>query len=90
MRENPAVIRDYTTVLEITVDREGNVKVARVCRSSGVNALDATTVNAVQDAQPFGDVPPKLLSELWEWTFAFKFYVNSDEARAKAAQYIRR
>lgn len=64
-------VRRRFTLVEITLDRDGRVRIAQVDRYSGSDELDDEATRAVRAAGPFPN-PPLPLFEGHE-TFSFKF-----------------
>ena len=65
--------RDWMTVLSVRLDDAGGLKEVAVQRSSGLEFLDATAVQAFQKAQPFVNPPRGLADERGEIAFTFSF-----------------
>ena len=68
--------RDWQTLLAIKLDANGTLKNVSVARSSGLDFLDRTAVDAFQKAQPFTNPPPGLADGSGEIAFTFGFYVQ--------------
>jgi TonB family protein len=62
-----------TTMLQITLAKDGKLKDAVVMRSSGLDFLDAEAVNAFRRAEPFNNPPPALADGSGNITFQFGF-----------------
>jgi TonB family protein len=69
--------KDRTTVLAIVLTREGGVKDVRVARTSGVDFLDQTAVDAFEKAQPFLNPPSGLADAQGEIRFSFGFHLEA-------------
>jgi TonB family protein len=54
--------KDRSTVVEFTIDREGDVMDVKVVASSGVQYLDDVAVDAFRLVQRFPNPPPGLLT----------------------------
>lgn len=69
--------KDRDTVLAVTLGRDGALKEVRVARSSGIDFLDQTAVDAFSRSQPFLNPPPGLLDPRGEVHFSFGFHVET-------------
>ena len=68
--------KDRITVLAITLDSAGSLKNVQVQRSSGVDFLDLTAVDAFRKAQPFANPPRGIANDRGEIGFMFGFYLE--------------
>ena len=68
--------KDRVTLLAVTLDDAGGVKDLAVQRSSGVDFLDRTALDAFRKAQPFNNPPPGLVDGRGEIRFTFGFYLE--------------
>lgn len=68
-----------TTMLQITLAKDGKLKDAVVMRSSGLDFLDAEAVNAFRRAEPFMNPPPALADGNGNITFSFGFTLEFRE-----------
>ncbi|HEX8908379.1 MAG TPA: TonB family protein, partial [Anaeromyxobacteraceae bacterium] len=68
--------KDRVTVLSVTLDSAGALKDLQVQRSSGVDFLDATALDAFRKAQPFVNPPRGLANDRGEIAFVFGFYLE--------------
>ncbi len=68
--------KDMVTLLTVTLDDAGGVKDLAVQRSSGVDFLDRTAIDAFKKAQPFSNPPPGLVDGRGEIRFTFGFYLE--------------
>lgn len=68
--------KDRVTLLAVTLDDAGGVKDLAVQRSSGVDFLDRTAIDAFKKAQPFSNPPPGLVDGRGEIRFTFGFYLE--------------
>ena len=68
--------RDRVTVVSVTLDAAGSLKDLQVQRSSGVDFLDATALDAFRKAQPFVNPPRGLANDRGEIAFVFGFYLE--------------
>ncbi len=68
--------KDRVTLLTVTLDDAGGVKDLAVQRSSGVDFLDRTAIDAFKKAQPFSNPPPGLVDGRGEIRFTFGFYLE--------------
>ena len=68
--------KDRLTVLTVTLDNRGSLKDVHVQRSSGVDFLDSTAMEAFRRAQPFVNPPGGLANEHGEIAFVFGFYLE--------------
>jgi len=68
--------RDRVTVLNVTLNAEGNLKAVAIQRSSGVDFLDDEAVQAFHRAQPFPNPPKGLADGTGDISFPFGFYVE--------------
>ena len=68
--------RDRYTLLTVTLDNTGALKDVVVKKTSGVEFLDKTTVEAFKKAQPFANPPPGIVEPNGEIRFTFGFYLE--------------
>ena len=68
--------KDRLTVLTVTLDDKGALKDVHVQRSSGVDFLDSTAMDAFRKAQPFVNPPGGLADQRGEIAFVFGFYLE--------------
>ena len=68
--------KDRLTVLTVTLDDKGSLKDVHVQRSSGVDFLDSTAIEAFRKAQPFVNPPGGLADKRGEIAFVFGFYLE--------------
>ena len=68
--------RDRVTLLAVTLDNTGQLKNVVVKKTSGVDFLDKTTIEAFQKAQPFVNPPPGIVEPNGEIRFTFGFYLE--------------
>ena len=68
--------KDRLTLLTVTLDNSGSLKDVHVQRSSGVDFLDSTAMEAFRKAQPFVNPPGGLANEHGEIAFVFGFYLE--------------
>jgi TonB family protein len=68
--------KDRTTILAVTLNGEGALTDVRVQRSSGVDFLDRTCVEAFERAQPFVNPPRGLADSGGVIKFTFGFYLE--------------
>jgi len=68
--------KDRVTVVSVTLDAAGALKDVQVQRSSGVDFLDATALDAFRKAQPFVNPPRGLANDRGEIPFVFGFYLE--------------
>lgn len=66
---------DRMTVVQVTLDRAGNVLDVNVAEASGAFVLDEEAVRAFKDAGPFGNPPPQLFKGEEKFSFLFGFNV---------------
>ena len=69
--------RDRTTVLSVTLDLQGTITEIKVARSSGLDFLDQTAIDAFKRAQPFMFPPPGLADARGDIRFTFGFHVSA-------------
>jgi TonB family protein len=69
--------KDRTTVLAITLNPQGGVTEIKVARSSGLDFLDQTAIEAFQRAQPFVNPPNGLADSHGDIRFTFGFHVST-------------
>jgi TonB family protein len=69
--------KDRDTVLTITLARDGTLKDVKVSKSSGIDFLDQTAVDAFSRSQPFSNPPPGLLDPQGEVRFSFGFHIET-------------
>ncbi len=65
--------RDRRTVVEFTLDKQGEITEVKVAASSGVQYLDEVAVDAFRIVQRFPNPPPGLLQENGEVKLPFAF-----------------
>jgi TonB family protein len=68
--------RDRRTLIEYTIDRQGEVKDVKVMVSSGVDYLDRVAVDAFRRAERFPNPPPGLFGPEGTARFGFGFAVT--------------
>jgi TonB family protein len=68
--------KDRYTLLSVTLDQSGSVKDLVVKKSSGVDFIDRTTIEAFKKAQPFANPPPGIVDSRGEIQFTFGFYLE--------------
>lgn len=68
------------TVVQVTLDKSGNVVDVAVAEQSGALALDDEAVRAFKEAGPFPNPPPQLFKGDERFTFSFGFNVSYDRA----------
>lgn len=68
------------TVVQVTLDKGGNVLDVAVAEQSGALALDDEAVRAFKEAGPFANPPPQLFKGEDRFTFLFGFNVSYDRA----------
>lgn len=68
------------TVVQVTLDKGGNVVDVAVAEHSGALALDDEAVRAFKDAGPFANPPPQLFKDGERFSFLFGFNVSYDRA----------
>jgi TonB family protein len=68
--------RDRYTLLAVTLDNNGQLKDVVVKKTSGMEFLDKTTVEAFKQAQPFAHPPPGIVEPNGEIRFTFGFYLE--------------
>jgi len=69
--------KDRTTLLAVTLNDQGTLTDVRVARSSGLDFLDQTAVDAFQKAQPFPNPPQGLVDGRGEISFQFGFILET-------------
>ncbi len=67
--------KDRTTVLSVTLNPQGTITEIKVARSSGLDFLDQTAIDAFEKAQPFVNPPPGLADARGDIRFTFGFHV---------------
>ena len=68
--------KDRTTVVAVTLDDRGSLTDVHVARTSGVDFLDQTALDAFHKAQPFVNPPRGLADSHGEIHFTFGFYLE--------------
>lgn len=68
------------TVVQVTLDRQGNVLDVAVQEQSGAVALDDEAVRTFKDAGPFPNPPAQLFKSEDRFTFTFGFNVSYDRS----------
>jgi TonB family protein len=76
---NMYAFKDRYTLLAVTLDEAGGVKNLSVAKTSGVDFIDQTAVEAFKKAQPFVN-PPRGIVENGEIRFSFGFYLEVGRA----------
>ncbi len=69
--------RDRTTVLSVTLNPQGTITEIKVARTSGLDFLDQTAIDAFEKAQPFVNPPPGLADARGDIRFTFGFHVST-------------
>jgi len=69
--------KDRNTLLSVVLNEQGAVMDIKVARSSGLDFLDQTAVEAFQKAQPFPNPPSGLVDSHGQISFSFGFYVET-------------
>jgi len=69
--------QDRTTILAITLNPQGGVTAIKVARTSGLDFLDQTAIEAFERAQPFVNPPNGLADAHGDIRFTFGFHVSS-------------
>jgi TonB family protein len=69
--------KDRTTVLSVTLNPQGTITEIKVARSSGLDFLDQTAIDAFEKAQPFVNPPPGLADARGDIRFTFGFHVST-------------
>jgi TonB family protein len=69
--------KDRYTLLAVTLNDQGGLTDVHVVRTSGVDFLDQTTLDAFRKAQPFVNPPRGLADSHGEIRFNFGFFVES-------------
>ena len=69
--------KDRTTILAITLNPQGGVTAIKVARTSGLDFLDQTAIEAFERAQPFVNPPSGLADAHGDIRFTFGFHVSS-------------
>lgn len=68
--------RNWTTQVEFLLDGRGELKKALLMKESGVQAFDASAINAFQDARIFPNPPQEMIQEDGFIHIKFSFTVN--------------
>ncbi len=69
--------KDRTTILSVTLNPQGSITAIQVARSSGLDFLDQTAIDAFEKAQPFVNPPPGLADARGNISFTFGFHVST-------------
>ncbi len=69
--------KDWQTLLSVKLDGGGALRDVSVVKSSGLDFLDRTAVDAFQRAQPFSNPPQGLADARGEIVFTFGFYLET-------------
>jgi len=72
--------KDWNTLVSVRLFDTGALKDVTVVRSSGLDFLDRSALDAFQKAQPFVNPPPGLADQNGEIAFTFGFYVEIGES----------
>jgi TonB family protein len=72
--------KDRTTILAVTLNPQGSVTEIKVARSSGLDFLDQTAIEAFEKAQPFVNPPNGLADSHGDIRFTFGFHVSTGGA----------
>ncbi len=75
-RGNIYGVEDRRSLIQITLDREGNVVDVAVSEPSGVPALDDEAIRAIRAAGPYPNPPAALFRDGDRISFSFGFTVN--------------
>jgi TonB family protein len=70
--------KDRTTTLSVVLNPQGGITEIKVARSSGLDFLDQTAIDAFEKAQPFVNPPPGLADSRGDIRFTFGFHVSTD------------
>lgn len=68
--------KDRTTVMQVTIDKEGKLSALNVATSSGVSYLDDEAIRTFKEAAPFPFPPAALFKNDALFTFSFAFHVQ--------------
>jgi TonB family protein len=68
--------KDRVTVLSVTLNQQGSLTDVQVQKSSGVDFLDRTAVDAFRKSEPFVNPPRGLADQNGQIKFAFGFYLE--------------
>jgi TonB family protein len=69
--------KDRTTILSVVLNPQGGITEIKVARSSGLDFLDQTAIDAFEKAQPFVNPPPGLADSRGDIRFTFGFHVST-------------
>jgi len=69
----PTDFKTADAVLSITLDRDGRVALVRVVESQGSTVFASFCLKAVQEASPFGPLPPEILALIGKDELEIKF-----------------
>ena len=70
--------KDLVTVLEVTLDRQGQISQVYISSPSGVAYLDAEAERAFRASAPFSYPPKELFNERGDFSFSFAFHLHID------------
>lgn len=69
--------QEGTVLLEVIIDRKGELISSKVIQSSGYSALDDAAISAVEKTAPFPAIPEGILGNQIEFTLPFTFQISS-------------
>ena len=75
-RDTPNVTRIDVTSLRVRVRADGALAATDLQSGSGMVALDAEAMRALEEAQPFQKPPPEILDAAGGFSFNFNFHVD--------------
>ena len=70
--------KDRITILQVTIDRQGNLRDLKITNQSGVSYLDDEAERAFRAAAPFLYPPQELFNDGDEFSFTFAFHLYLD------------
>ena len=68
-------VREYTTVLNFSIQRNGQITLLGVRRTSGSQEVDREALEAVQNSGPFDPLPANYPSDMLNVEFNFNIYI---------------
>ncbi len=68
-------VQEYTTVLNFSIQRNGQITLLSVSRTSGSQEVDREALEAVQDSGPFDPLPANFPAEMLNVEFNFNIYI---------------
>ena len=68
-------VQEYTTVLSFSIQRNGQIALLKVRRTSGSQDVDREALEAVQNSGPFAPLPANFPADMLNLEFNFNIYI---------------